>query len=253
MFHAALTALTVLEVAVISLVAIYVSAGAVSREREDGTLDILLTTPVTPRDYIWGKLRGLVSFLLLMLAVPVGTLALVALYAAVGGALGWEQASFTHSGYAGSNPMARLTREAPLVLPEAPALLALTLVPWTALCVAAGMNWSIKARTVLGAVLPAVAALGALALVMGFCGWGVVGNVALLGPLVNAFSPATAAAMFVDPWDAAAGFAEHPPTHRLVMFVGCVAAAAGYGLFVYSLIATMTRGFDQTVRRLSGG
>lgn len=253
LFQRALLALTLLEIAVISLVAIYVSAGSVSREREDGTLDILLTTPITPRDYIWGKLRGLVSFLMLMLAVPVGTLAIVSIYALIGEALGWERATYTLSTFSGNMPSARITREPPLLLPEAPVLLALTLVPWTAVCVAAGMNWSIKARTVLGAVLPAIGALGALALVLGFCGGSLVGNVPLLGAIINAFSPATAAAMFIDPWTSMDSFVDRPATNRIVLGISAALAAAGYGLFVYSLILAMTKGFDQTVRRLSGG
>jgi ABC-type transport system involved in multi-copper enzyme maturation permease subunit len=43
----------------------------VTREKEDGSLDLLLTTPITSRYYIWGKLRGLVSFVLPLVAVPV--------------------------------------------------------------------------------------------------------------------------------------------------------------------------------------
>ena len=60
-FHGVLFAVLLLEVAVITLVALYMSAGCVSREREDGTLDLLLTTPTTPKQYIWGKLRGMRS------------------------------------------------------------------------------------------------------------------------------------------------------------------------------------------------
>ena len=252
-FLDALLAVVLLEIAIITLVAIYVSAGSVSREREDGTLDILLTTPITPKHYIWGKLRGLVSFLSLMLAVPVGTLAIAAAYAGVGQALDWPQATYLHQGFGGRNTAVRITRESPLVMFEAPLLLLLTLVPWTALCVAAGVNWSLKARTVLGAVLPAVGVLGALALVLGFCGWGVSGNIAFLGPIINAFSPATGVAMFLAPWNRAADFAQNPLANRVVMAIGAAVAAIGYGLIVYALIASMTKGFDQTVRRLSGG
>src|SRR5690606_38408320 len=46
------------ESAVTVLVAMNMAATAVSREREDGTLDILLTTPMTPAVYLTGKLRG---------------------------------------------------------------------------------------------------------------------------------------------------------------------------------------------------
>ncbi len=44
-----------------------------TREKEDGTLDLLLSTPITSRYYIWGKLRGLVAFVLPLVAVPVAS------------------------------------------------------------------------------------------------------------------------------------------------------------------------------------
>ena len=67
-FQAGLSVLLMLEIAVVTLVAVYMSAGCVSKEREDGTLDLILTTPVTPKQYVWGKLRGLVRFLSLLIA-----------------------------------------------------------------------------------------------------------------------------------------------------------------------------------------
>ena len=39
---------------------------------------------------------------------------------------------------------------------------------------------------------------------------------------------------------------------RVSLAVAAVAAAVGYGLIVYALVMGMVRGFDQTVRRLSG-
>jgi type II secretory pathway component PulF len=62
------------ETAIILLIAINMAATAVSREREDGTLDLLLTTPITPKQYLTGKLRGLIAYILPMLAVPIATL-----------------------------------------------------------------------------------------------------------------------------------------------------------------------------------
>src|SRR5207248_552376 len=59
------------EVAVILLIVTNAAASTVTREKEDGTLDLLLSTPITSRYYIWGKLRGLVSFVLPLVAVPV--------------------------------------------------------------------------------------------------------------------------------------------------------------------------------------
>ncbi|MEZ6190373.1 MAG: ABC transporter permease subunit [Phycisphaerales bacterium] len=84
-FQDVLFSVLLLEVSIITLVALYMSAaGSVSREREDGTLDLLLTTPTTPRQYIWGQACGLASFLSLLLAVPVLTVAMVSVYAVMG-------------------------------------------------------------------------------------------------------------------------------------------------------------------------
>jgi len=248
-FHRLLIILLVLEVAVVTLVAIYISAGCVSREREDGTLDIMLTTPVTPRQYIWGKLRGLVSFLSLMIAVPVLTVVGVSGYALVGGWLGWPPATFTFHDMAngGSYPGNAL------VIPEAGLWLALMLVPFVAVCVASGMAWSLKAKGVLGAVVPTVGIIGAVVLVMGLCGWSGFGTTALVGPIVNGFSPATNTAMLVNPWGRVDGFAGDGEWFgRVSLGVAALIAAAGYSVVVYTLITGMVKGFDQTVRKLSG-
>ena len=72
-----LMALVIVEFSVSLLVATNTSAAAVTKERESQTLDLLLVTPITSRYYIWGKLRGLVSFMLPFAAVPTITIALV--------------------------------------------------------------------------------------------------------------------------------------------------------------------------------
>ena len=132
-FHRGLTALLVVEIALVCLVAIYMSAGCVSREREDGTLDILLTTPLTPKQYVWGKLRGLVRFLGVMIAVPVVTLLGVGIYAWVVRLQGGPQGSFTHyasSGGSGVTAGGSVYQGLPLVVPEAGVWLALCLIPF---------------------------------------------------------------------------------------------------------------------------
>ena len=56
------------------------SAFAVSREREDGTLDIILSTPIQPGPYIAGKLRGLIQYLMPMILVPTLTMLIIAVF-----------------------------------------------------------------------------------------------------------------------------------------------------------------------------
>ncbi|XAL98494.1 ABC transporter permease subunit [Phycisphaeraceae bacterium D3-23] len=254
-FHPALMTLIIAEIAVITLVAIYMSAGSVSKEREDGTLDIMLTTPITPRYYVWGKLRGLVRFLSVMISLPVITLALVALYTFVGQLLGWSQASIGYNNisydYMG-NPITTV-HHVPLLIPEAPVLMLLMLVPFVALCVGVGMFWSLKAKGVLGAVVPSVAIIGAGSLVLGLCGLSASGSIPLIGPVLNAFSPMTSVVMIVDPATWVQQYTETPAVGRVSLFIGAVAVCAGYATIVWAMIAAMVRGFDHTVRKLSGG
>src|SRR5207248_2428342 len=75
-----LMGLIIVEFSVALLVATNTSASAVTKERESQTLDLLLVTPITSRYYIWGKLRGLVSFMLPFAAVPTFTVLLMVLY-----------------------------------------------------------------------------------------------------------------------------------------------------------------------------
>jgi ABC-type transport system involved in multi-copper enzyme maturation permease subunit len=241
-FRAALLTLLLGELAVIVLVAIYMSAGCVSREREDGTLDLILTTPVTPQRYIWGKLRGLVSFLTLMLCAPVLTLAVASTYATITGA----QASYFIPGSSGGST----TRA--LLLPEAPLLLAAMLVPFVAMCVMVGMSASLKAKGVLGAVIPAVGMVGCIALLTGFCGWAAVSQIPFVGPMINALSPTTNLLMILNPWENVSGFASAPGAGRVSLVIAALAAAAGYSAVVYAMLTRMVSSFDMTVRRLTG-
>jgi hypothetical protein len=245
-FHFILQAMLLVEVAVVVLVAVYLSAGSVSREREDGTLDLLLTTPVTPRQYLWGKLRGLVSFLSLLLALPLLTIALVAGYSLLAGRAHWATYSVIQGG--GVTPTA-----APLLLPETALLAPFLLVPFIALCVAMGMNWSLKSKGVMGAVVPAVGVVGVLAVTMGFCGTAAARNIPWLGAVLNAFSPTTNLLMLTNPWEGSiTGFADNPLTNRVTLAIASLMAAGGYSLVVYWMIQGMVRTFDHTVRRLSG-
>lgn len=251
-FHRALLVLLLLEVAIIALTAIYMSAGSVSKEREDGTLDIMLTTPITPQYYIWGKLQGLVRFLSLLIAVPVLTLAFASVYTIIGQLRGWSGATMSQTIVSdwSSGPMAMQT---PLVLYEAPVLLLLMLVPFVALCVGVGMSWSLKSRGVLGATVWTVSIISIVGLVLAACGFQAARSIPLIGPTINAFSPATNIFMLVNPWQNVASFADSEPFGRFQLWVAALAAAGGYAVIVYALIMGMVRGFDTTVRKLSGG
>ncbi|MEM1355270.1 MAG: ABC transporter permease subunit [Planctomycetota bacterium] len=242
-FIPAFITLLVAEVAIITLVALYMSAGSVSKEREDGTLDIMLTTPITPKYYIWGKLRGLVKFLSVLIALPVISVFLVSAYTFVGSLLQWGQ---VRVGDAGGGSVQ------PLMLPEAGLVMFLMLVPFVAVCVATGMNFSLKSKGVLGAVVWSVSIIGLGALVLGLCGLPASQNIPLIGPILNAFSPTTNIIMIVQPYKFMSDYQEMAGFSRVNLVLAGLAVAGGYAMIVWGVIAGMVKGFDHTVRKLSG-
>ena len=254
-FRQALTALLIAEVVVITLIALYMAAGSVSKEREDGTLDIMLTTPITPRYYIWGKLRGLVRYLSLLIALPVISLAIVVVYTIIGNVGRWPQTTVLQQNINNYSTVAAGTSSpTPLIYFETPILLLVMLLPFIAVCVAIGMYSSLRAKGVLGAIVPSVSIVGFGALVFGLCGMAAASNIPLIGPVLNAFSPATNLIMLVDPHNSVAEFGIGKDTiiGRIGLAFAAILAAAGYATIVWAFITTMVKGFDHTVRRLSG-
>ncbi len=253
-FQLALIATLLGEVIVTTLVGLNMSATAVSREREDGTLDLLLTTPITPSNYLTGKLRGLIAYLLPLLLVPIGTLALAGVYVLVGLAAGWKQVSLTVP-LATMSAATPTTVVTPLILPEAALLAALVVIPFMAFCVMIGLQWSLKSKGTLSSVVGTVGVVGVISGVVGLCGWNAAASVQYLGPFLGALSPASALYTAVYPVDAmdktvAAGGGLDGA--RVAFWIGCAVATLIYVAIVYGIHASLVKNFDFTVRKLAG-
>ncbi|MCB9840225.1 MAG: ABC transporter permease subunit [Phycisphaeraceae bacterium] len=233
------------ELAVITLVAINMSATAVSREREDGTLDLLLTTPITPGAYLFGKLRGLIAYLVPLLLVPLGTLALASIYVVFDG--------FGRAGGLWQRMGPGI--DVPMVTPEAGLVAPVIVFPFMAFCCMVGLYWSLKSKGTLGSVIGAVGVAGVVGGIVGLCGWRSGADMETLGPVLAGLSPATAVYALIDPYAAlGATVIGNSETVQARVALG-IGAAIGAGVFigvVYGLQASMVRGFDMTVRRLAG-
>lgn len=251
-FRLALAYTVIGELVVITLVAINMSATAVSREREDGTLDLLLTTPLTPSMYLSGKLRGLVAYLLPLLAVPLGTLGLTALYVLAGG-LGRE-GGVTAPMSALGNPGGGGPPVAPVVLPEAALLAPVVVVPFMTFCVVVGLQWSLRSKGTLGSVVAAVGVVGAISGVVGLCAWKSAADIQVLGASMAALSPATLVFAAIRPDQAMFETVSNGglASARVALVVGSAIAAAVYSGVVFGIHASMVKNFDFTVRRLAG-
>jgi hypothetical protein len=262
-----ISALVWTETAVITLVAINMASTAISREREDGTLDLLLTTPITPSMYLAGKLRGLVAYLVPMIGVPVATLVMAGVQALSGGlsrpGSAREAVLFPAGGgalpqypFVGQATPNALVTDVPVVLPEGGILAAVVLVPFVAFCVMIGLQWSLKSRGTLGSVVGAVGVIAAITGVVGLCAWNAGPGVEVLGPALAGISPASLLHAVTSPVEGMDSTTMSGPegltAARVALAVGAVVSAGVYVGVVFALRAALVRNFDVTVRKLAG-
>ncbi|MEM1330385.1 MAG: hypothetical protein AAGG07_07475 [Planctomycetota bacterium] len=258
-FRLALLTTVWAEMMVVALVVVNTSATAISREREDGTLDLLLTTPITPSAYLSGKLRGTISSLIPLLSVPIATLAGAGLYSLLGG--------FGRSGgieVTTGTALGPVT--APVVLPEAPLVGLLASGPFLAMCVMIGLGWSLRSKGSVGSVVATVGVVAGIAGTVGLCGWRSAAELTLVGPAIGGLSPSSVVFASIDPVDAMLGTLSPQsgtgtsrvspqdalPTARLSLLIGSAVSALLYAGIVLALRASMVRSFDVTVRKLAG-
>ena len=239
----ALAAILGAEILVVVLAALNMSASSVSREREDKSLDILLTTPIQPGAYISGKLRGLIQYLAPLIAVPSVTLALAATFSmtnGLGSGVPWTVQERFGTGLAA----------VPFVLPEAAVALPIVLTAFTALCVMVGLGWSVKSRGTIGSVLAAAGVVMVFALPMGLCG-AASSTVPYFGAVVSAAIPLNLALAAVEP-SMIEGSLGSAQGRTLSILLGAIGASLIYGAVVYGLHANIKSNFMSRVRRLAG-
>ena len=250
-YRLALLVVVLVELAVTTLVAINMSATAISREREDGTLDLLLTTPITPAEYMGGKMRGLVAYLIPMMAVPVATMLLAGLHALVGGFNAPNNAQVP-AGPALQGVML------PVVLPEAGVVLALSAAPFMALCVMIGLHWSLKSKGAIASVVGAVLVAAVIAAVVGGCGFNAGRSIPAVGPALLGLSPFASTMALVEPVEAMydtvvqSGGSSSLLVARSALLIGAAVSAGIHVVAVWALHSQMVRRFDMTVRKLAG-
>lgn len=223
-----------LEVAVILLIVTNAAASTVTREREDGSLDLLLSTPITSRYYIWGKLRGLVAFAVPLILVPVISCGVFIAYDLLSTLMG------------ANRPW--------LVLPEAVILIPALLIVLVAFASIVGMNLSLRQKTTVRAVMISLAIVIGLFALLGFCGTQLATNGEEVGLVLGSFSPLTVIMLLIDPRQFGGGmFLRGDPseemTGRVIVFLFSLAACAAYTAVIWGMYKSMVKNFDMTIRR----
>ncbi len=227
-----LTAVTWIELAVILLVVTNTAATTLTREKESRTLELLLTTPLTSRYIIAGMLRGLVSFVVPLIAVPAFTLLLFVI------------ADLRH----GST--VRVTT------PEAFVLVPAVMTAFAAVAAMVGLQFSLTSRRTVQAVMISTAVvLGGSGLLAG-CALAMSQAGPTVASIVLPFTPFHAVQALID-YKVAFRDATTAPSvaarasARGVRLVASLAAIAVYAAVTYSLYRNLVRNFDMTIRRQS--
>ncbi len=225
-----LTGLIIVEFAVMLLMAANSAATALTREREANTIDLLLCSPLTSGYILRGKVRGLVSFLIPLILVPVVSLLAFGLCDLVSGTT------------------------TPVVWVESAAELGLLLVIFASFACMLGLQMSLQFRRTVPAVLSTVGILIVMSFALGACGWGLVEISETSGAFIAPFTPFTAVSVIVNPsWtlgmDADPG--RHAASVRFLLMIGVCTSAAFYALAVMGMYRSMIRNFDMTVRKQS--
>lgn len=228
----------ILEFAVILLIVTNAAASTVTREKEDGSLDLLLTTPITSRYYIWGKLRGLVSFVLPLVAVPVISVGMFIVYDMIRLAR-WNDPNFRW-----------------IVFPEAILIIPGSMIIMAAFASILGMQMSLRCRTTVRAVMSSVGIVGGVCGALVICGQAFVSIRDSTGLVFASFSPFNVLAALINPYEFGGrtfqtGSAVDMVTARTIMFGFSWVAVAAYAAVVWAMYKSMVKNFDMTIRKQS--
>jgi ABC-type transport system involved in multi-copper enzyme maturation permease subunit len=225
----------VLEFAVILLIVTNAAASTVTREKEDGTLDLLLTTPITSRYYIWGKLRGLVYFVLPLIAVPVASICIFIVYDVL-------------------RSTADASTDRWIAFPESVIILPAMLVIIAAFAAMLGMRMSLQMRTSVMAVMTSLGIVIGVCGMLGWCGYSFLNyksDNSAFALFIGSFSPFTLMTLLINPYQFAEQAFQDPDQsgNRLTIFLSTLAAVAAYATIVWGMYRSMVKNFDMTIRR----
>lgn len=238
----ALLTIIAAEVTIVVLAALNMSATAVSKEREDGTLDIILTTPIQPGPYLSGKLRGLVLYLLPMLLVPVITMLIAGAYCLVNP----EATSVSTS--VGTN-----TFLVPVVSLTSAIAMLILFPPFIAFSVMIGLQWSIRSKGTISSIIAAVMIMLVVVGVIGLCGTASGQGIPYLGAIISSASPFNLIfAAFMPGSAIPSTLQEARASYGLTLLSGAAIAGLIYVGIVLGMHASMKKSFMMTVRRLAG-
>jgi ABC-type transport system involved in multi-copper enzyme maturation permease subunit len=223
-----LAGMVMIEFGIALVVGTNTAATAMTKEKESNALDLLLTTPLTSKYIVWGKLRGLVSFVIPMIAVPVGSVLLFALYDLF------------------------FTKGVGVAYIEGVLELAALMVAFAAFACMLGLQVSLRSNKTVRAVMVSLGTLIVILIIATALWWQITKAFGNAGSMVAPFTPFTGLWVICDPsvlFDSEKDLAAHITSVRVLGLVGSAIAVGFVALIVASMYKSMVRNFDMTLRK----
>jgi ABC-type transport system involved in multi-copper enzyme maturation permease subunit len=228
-----LRAIIWIELAVILLVVTNTAASTLTRERDAGTMDLLLASPLTSNYIVAGMARGLVSFVIPLIAVPTLT---VLIFAVID--------LFHH---AAGGPVTSL---------EAVILVPLLMIVFSSAAAMIGLLRSLHSRKTTHAVMTATAILFAFSGTLVGCVYAIASAGTSAAALFMPLSPFQAIGAAVDATLCGGpnALAAHELSEvRILRFFSSLASTVAYMVIVVVIYKSLVNNFYMIVRRQSAG
>lgn len=226
-----LAALIIIQFVLALIIATNTAATSMTKEKESKTIDLLLTTTLTSKYILWGKLRGLVSFAMPLIAGPVIILIIFGVY-------GLTQ-----------------DQSPPIVWVEVAVELSLLMLIYAAAACVLGLYVSLNSRKTVTAVMYSVGMVILAGGISSLLVWAFVTNAGgQIGAFLAPFAPFTSIKYLVNPaalFAARSEFVNAAVTTRLCLMSGTVLAVCLYVFIVWRLYTSLVRNFDMTLRKQS--
>ncbi len=235
------------EVFIVIFTSISLSASAIAKEREDGSLDLLLTTAVTPRMYLGGKMKGLVLHILPMVLVPCVTMMTIGLVVFLNPDTSIVTETYISPSLGDGNSM-----PVPLALFIPSLFFPFIFVPYIAFCMTLGLLWSIRSRGSIGAIITTLILVLVVTGGLNICLMPVQ-DVHMLGIGFSSLSPVSSIFVALTPTQTLPKLLDQGIlSANIHLGIASVLAGVVWSLVCFGLLRSMASSFVVTVRRLAG-
>ncbi len=237
-----MTIIVVTEILIILFAAITLSASAIAKEREDGTLDLLLTTAMTPKMYLYGKVKGLVLHLLPMVLAPCITMVVI----------GVAVLSAPNIAIVPDTLPNDYETVVPLALYGGAFTMPFLFVPFVAFCIAIGLMWSLRSKGSISAIVTTLTLVSIITFGLGLCVMPLSSTV-YASAFFNALSPISQLFTTMHGATTVPRILAHGIDSANVGIAACsLVGGLLWTVICWGLLKSMTASFVMTVRRLAG-